>query len=64
MNYYNIRDPKEIQKEAAAEIPLEQVHADWPVSTDVSVHLKTIMNCSPAVQPSSIFTQDRLIRSE
>ena len=40
--YYNVPDPKEIHREADAEIPLEQVYADWPVSTDPSVHIKTI----------------------
>ena len=40
--YYNIRDPKMIQQRAEAEIPLEQVYADWPVSTDPAAHIKTI----------------------
>lgn len=40
--YYNVRDPEEIQREADSEIPLEQVYADWPVSTDPSAHLKAI----------------------
>jgi TAT-translocated FGD2 family F420-dependent dehydrogenase len=40
--YYNVRDPQEIQRQAESEIPLEQVYADWPVSTDANVHLKTI----------------------
>lgn len=35
-------DPEEIQKKAEAEIPLQQVYADWPVNTDPSVHLKAI----------------------
>ncbi len=41
-SYYNIRDPKEIQRRADSEIPLEQVYAEWPVSTNPSAHLKTI----------------------
>ncbi len=40
--YYNVSDPKEIQRQAKAEIPLEQVYADWPVSTDPNVHIKAI----------------------
>jgi TAT-translocated FGD2 family F420-dependent dehydrogenase len=40
--YYNIRDPRAIQQEADAEIPLKQVYQDWPVGTDPNVHLKTI----------------------
>jgi len=41
-SYYNIRDPKEIQRRADAEIPLEKVYGDWPVGTDPEVHIKTI----------------------
>ncbi len=41
-SYYNIRDPKEIQKRADSEVPLEKVYGDWPVSTDPSVHAKAI----------------------
>lgn len=40
--YYNIRDPKEIQRRAESEIPLEQVYGDWPVGTDPNAHLKVI----------------------
>lgn len=40
--YYNVPDPKEIQREAASEIPLDQVYADWPISTDPNVHIKAI----------------------
>lgn len=40
--YYNVRDPQEIHKEADAEVPLEQVYADWPVSTDANVHIKAV----------------------
>jgi F420-dependent hydroxymycolic acid dehydrogenase len=40
--YYNIRDPKEIQQRAEAEIPLEKVYGDWPVGTDPASHVKTV----------------------
>lgn len=40
--YYNVRDPQEIQKRAEAELPLEQVYADWPGSTDPQVHIKAV----------------------
>ena len=40
--YYNVRDPQEIQKEAEAEVPLQKVYGDWPVSTDPNVHIKAI----------------------
>lgn len=40
--YYNVSDPNEIQRQAKAEIPLEQVFADWPVSTDPNVHIKAV----------------------
>jgi F420-dependent hydroxymycolic acid dehydrogenase len=41
-SYYNIRDPKEIQRRADAEIPSGKVYADWPVGTDPVAHIKTI----------------------
>jgi G6PDH family F420-dependent oxidoreductase len=40
--YYNVRDPQTIQHRADSEVPLEKVYAEWPVSTDPQVHLKTI----------------------
>ncbi|HSS96920.1 MAG TPA: LLM class flavin-dependent oxidoreductase, partial [Terriglobales bacterium] len=40
--YYNIRDPKEIQRRADSEIPLDQVYSDWPIGMDPNTHLKTI----------------------
>jgi F420-dependent hydroxymycolic acid dehydrogenase len=40
--YYNVRDPQEIRREADVEVPLEQVYADWPVSTDPNVHIKAV----------------------
>jgi TAT-translocated FGD2 family F420-dependent dehydrogenase len=40
--YYNIRDPKEIERRATAEIPLEKVYEGWPVGTDPAAHVKTL----------------------
>ena len=40
--YYNVRDPQTIEQRADAELPLDKVYADWPVSTDPQAHLKTI----------------------
>lgn len=40
--YYNVRDPKEIQQRAQAELPLEKVYSDWPTGTDANIHLKAI----------------------
>jgi F420-dependent hydroxymycolic acid dehydrogenase len=40
--YYNVRDPEEIQKEANTQIPLDQVYSEWPVSSDLNVHLKKV----------------------
>lgn len=40
--YYDIRDPKEIQRRAKAEIPLEKVSEGWPVGTDPAAHIKTL----------------------
>jgi len=40
--YYNIPDPKQIQQQTDSQIPLQQVYADWPVSTDPNVHIKAI----------------------
>jgi hypothetical protein len=40
--YHNIPDPKEIQKRAVAEIPLEQILSGWPTGTDPSVHVQAI----------------------
>ena len=41
-SYYNVRDPQAIQQRADSEIPLDQVYADWPVSTDPAAHLKVV----------------------
>jgi F420-dependent hydroxymycolic acid dehydrogenase len=40
--YYNVRDPQEIEKEADAEVPLEQVYEGWPTGTDPNTHIKVI----------------------
>jgi F420-dependent hydroxymycolic acid dehydrogenase len=40
--YYNVRDPQEIQKRAEAELPLDKVYGDWPVSTDPNVHIRAV----------------------
>jgi F420-dependent hydroxymycolic acid dehydrogenase len=40
--YQNIPSPVTIEQRAAAEIPLPQVYADWPVSTDPNVHIQAI----------------------
>lgn len=39
MGYHNIPDPRRIRHLADAEISLEQVYADWPVSLDPKVHI-------------------------
>jgi len=40
--YFNVRDPQEIQRHAAAELPLEEVYKDFTVSTDPEVHVKAL----------------------
>jgi TAT-translocated FGD2 family F420-dependent dehydrogenase len=40
--YFNIRDPGAIEQQAQAEIPIEKLTAEWPVSTDPAVHVKAI----------------------
>ena len=41
-SYYEVRDPREIQRKADAEIPLDKVYGDWPIGTDPETHIKTI----------------------
>ena len=43
-SYFNIRDPQEIQKRAASELPLQQIYSKWPVSTDPDVHIKALVD--------------------
>jgi TAT-translocated FGD2 family F420-dependent dehydrogenase len=40
--YWNIPDPHLIQQRADAEVPLEQVYADWPMGTDPAVHVRML----------------------
>jgi TAT-translocated FGD2 family F420-dependent dehydrogenase len=40
--YFNVRDPEEIQRRAEAEVSLEQLAAKWPVSTDPEEHIAAI----------------------
>jgi TAT-translocated FGD2 family F420-dependent dehydrogenase len=40
--YWNVPDPRTILERADAEVPLEQVYGDWPISTDPAVHLKAL----------------------
>jgi TAT-translocated FGD2 family F420-dependent dehydrogenase len=40
--YHTIVDPAEIEQRAEAEIPIEQVIADWPIGNDPAVHIRTI----------------------
>ena len=41
-SYYNIRDPQAIQDRATAELPLNRVYEDWPVSMNPEVHIKKV----------------------
>jgi hypothetical protein len=40
--YYEIPDPVVIEGRAKAEVPLESVHRDWPVSPDADVHVEAL----------------------
>ena len=40
--YHNIPDPAEIERRAAAELPLPKVYGDWTVSTDPDFHAQAI----------------------
>jgi F420-dependent hydroxymycolic acid dehydrogenase len=40
--YYNAADPAEIQRQAEAEIPIEQIVKEWPVSTDPKRHVAVV----------------------
>jgi F420-dependent hydroxymycolic acid dehydrogenase len=40
--YYNNPDPTSIERQADAEIPLQQIIADWPVGTDPEIHIAAI----------------------
>jgi len=41
--YFNFPDPRMIEEHAAKEVPLEQVYADWPISTDPEVHAQALL---------------------
>lgn len=40
--YSEITDPATIESRARAEVPLETVYRDWPISTDPDVHLQAL----------------------
>jgi TAT-translocated FGD2 family F420-dependent dehydrogenase len=40
--YCDIQAPAEIQRQAEAQIPLEKVYGDWPVSTAPEAHIKKL----------------------
>jgi F420-dependent hydroxymycolic acid dehydrogenase len=40
--YQNIPDPAQIERRAAAELPVQKVYGDWPISTDPAVHVKAV----------------------
>jgi len=40
--YFNLRDPAIIEQRATAEVPLEKVYQDWPVSRDPDVHVQAL----------------------
>jgi hypothetical protein len=42
--YFDLRDPATIEQRAKAEVPLENVYADWAVGTDPEVHVKCLAN--------------------
>ena len=43
-SYFNIRDPQEIQNKATADLPLQRVSANWPISTNPDVHVKALVD--------------------
>jgi hypothetical protein len=40
--YVNNPDPREIERQAHQEVPLEEVYKDWPVSTDPAKHVESL----------------------
>jgi F420-dependent hydroxymycolic acid dehydrogenase len=42
--YFNVRDPQSIQQRAGEELPLDQVYAKWPVSTDSHGQVKAVLD--------------------
>jgi TAT-translocated FGD2 family F420-dependent dehydrogenase len=41
-SYYEIRDPGEIERQAATQVPLDKVYSEWSIGTDPEVHLRAI----------------------
>jgi hypothetical protein len=41
-NYFNITDPAEIQRQADAQIPPDEVSEGWPISIDPKSHIAKI----------------------
>lgn len=42
--YFNVVSPQVIEEEADAQLPLEKVYSQWPVSTNPDVHVRTIID--------------------
>jgi TAT-translocated FGD2 family F420-dependent dehydrogenase len=40
--YFNVTDPAEIQRQAEADIPIEQIVKEWPVSADPALHVAKV----------------------
>jgi TAT-translocated FGD2 family F420-dependent dehydrogenase len=40
--YYNVSDPAEIQRQAEAQVPIDDILSDWPVGTDPAVHVAAL----------------------
>jgi TAT-translocated FGD2 family F420-dependent dehydrogenase len=41
--FYNVGDPRTIQRMAQAEIPLKAVYSEWPMGTDPEVHVRKLV---------------------
>jgi F420-dependent hydroxymycolic acid dehydrogenase len=41
--YFNIRDPQAIQDRATAELALDKVYGNWPISTEPDVHVRKLI---------------------
>ena len=41
-SYFGIDDPAEIQRRAAAEVPMEKVLAEWAIGTDPKIHIEAV----------------------
>ena len=40
--YVTNPDPRDIQRQAETDVPLDEVYKDWPVSTDPQVHIQAL----------------------